>query len=248
MTRSKPAELKPLRTGFCNLSWSLDREDGRASHRRCQSPVCPCVCHQPEPSYPDLGHGGPTDPTDLSVPSFQRVSNIDFTEEPEPDPLAGLTVPQAVDLFLAAAEHLDTAASYEAVRVLDHTTLIRLLDRLRAATLIAGDIDRTLVGAAYAKGRGDHVIDGIGPVKVSRSVTRKSWDERGIAQGVIDTRMQRDHPDGSLPNPWEVIDWFLEVVHVDYARVGSLKALGLDPEAYCDEELGRPSVTLPRRS
>lgn len=236
--RPKIAEPKPVRSGFCNLSWSLDTPDGRASHARCSGYRCPCICHQPDPDVRDASDQAENHAT----PQVRGV-----VRAPPDDPLPGLTITQAVDLFLAAAEHLDTAASYEAVRVLDHETILRLLDRLRAATRIAGDLDRTLTGAAYAKGRGDHIIDGIGLVTVSRTTDRKGWDERGIAQGVIDAKMAQHHADGTMPDPWEVIDWFLEVCHVDYARLGALRALGLDPDAYSDAIPGRPQVRLPAR-
>lgn len=39
---------KGLRTGWCNLSWSLDTPHGRASHDRCTFATCICECHRTE--------------------------------------------------------------------------------------------------------------------------------------------------------------------------------------------------------
>lgn len=38
-------KARGLRTGWCNLSWSLDTEQGRASHNRCTFVTCVCACH-----------------------------------------------------------------------------------------------------------------------------------------------------------------------------------------------------------
>lgn len=35
----------PIRSGFCNPSWSLHTDAGRASHARCHKADCPCPCH-----------------------------------------------------------------------------------------------------------------------------------------------------------------------------------------------------------
>lgn len=37
------------RSGFCNLSWSLDTAEGRASHDRCTLDPCDCECHVAAP-------------------------------------------------------------------------------------------------------------------------------------------------------------------------------------------------------
>lgn len=39
-----PSEHPPVKSGFCNPSWRLDTEQGRASHARCQKDDCPCTC------------------------------------------------------------------------------------------------------------------------------------------------------------------------------------------------------------
>ena len=160
-----------------------------------------------------------------------------------PSPLDDLTLTQAVDLLYAAAEKLSETAVYDTVRHTDLETSLRLLDRLRAALRLARDADDALVQNAYRKGRGDHVIEGLGPVTVSRTQDRKAWDERGIAQAVLDAHLSGG--DGVVPEPWTVVSWLFEVIHVDYARLGALRALGLDPDDYSTRVRGRPSVRLP---
>lgn len=56
---------------------------GRDYSQDIRMPATPGEMALPaEQHYALLGNGGPTDPTDLSVPSFERASDID---EPEPE-------------------------------------------------------------------------------------------------------------------------------------------------------------------
>lgn len=216
-----PKPVKPWVSGFCNPG------NGPASHRRCEQhprddgKVCAC---------PTCRHGQDPAPDGLRV---------------VPD-LESLTVEQTIDLFAAAAKQV-LALRTEAITDLDWVDAVRQLDQLRQALWDARAIESALVHHIYMTGEhGDQEVDGIGMVKVTRSRDRRHWDERGVARAVIDARMADS--DGTAPDPWDVAEWLLEVYGVDYCRVTPLRALGLEPKAFCDDTPGTPSVQLPRRN
>jgi len=116
--------------------------------------------------------------------------------------------------------------------------LRRVIEQLR--TLDAGLVRHIYLTAEHGK----QVIDGIGEVWVARSKDRKKWDERGVAQAVLDHRM--NERGGEIPNdPWEIAEWLLDVLAVSYVRVTPLRSMGLEPDAFCETVTGKPSVTLP---
>lgn len=232
MTKTAP-EPKLWRSGFCltddALPWqhaACQRQGG--GHRRTPTKAdprdwvpCCCSCHREpeEPLMPDT----------------------------VPDQLAPTTFPVAVELVALAAERLSTAAA-GAIEPLDWEAAIRLLDVLRDAANTIGQVDALLVRQAYLRGphgKNAAELEGIGLVSIGRSQDRKNWDERGVARAVIDARMA--DTTGEAPDPWQVAEWLLEVYGVQYVRVTPLRALGLEPAAFCEEIPGKPTVSLPPR-
>jgi hypothetical protein len=168
------------------------------------------------------------------------------TDETDGPPL---TLPVAIELTTVVAGRLSTAAGAGAIDALTWEDAIRLLDQLRPAIATLRQVDSLLARRAYLAGphgRDVAVLDGIGPVSITRTADRKRWDERGVARAVIDAKMADST--GESPDPWDVAEWLLEVVSVGYCRVTPLRALGLEPEAFCDVEPGNISVQLPKRS
>jgi hypothetical protein len=162
-----------------------------------------------------------------------------------PDP--GPPLPIGVELVQLATQRLSEAA-LGTIDALDWEDAVRLLDQIRDSIETLRQIDSLLVRRIYLAGphgRNIAELDGIGPVSITRSPDRKRWDERGIARAVIDARMA--DTTGEAPDPWDVAEWLLEVVSVGYARVTPLRAMGLDPDAFCDVEPGKPTVQLPPR-
>lgn len=223
------AEPRPWRSGFCNTyphaTWQQEaclggyaRTPTKADPREWVP--CACLCHQlQETPMPDPAHA------------------VDLNK---------LTLTQAVDLFAAAAERLSEAATTSGLMGTDWQTALHLLDRLRAAGRTAGQVDATLVRHIYLTGEhGQIEVDGIGVVHIGRGRERKHWDERGVARAVIDAKMADST--GEPPDPWQVAEWLLEVYGVSYCRVTPLRALGLEPKAFCDDEPGNLQVSLPRR-
>lgn len=156
-----------------------------------------------------------------------------------------LTLDTATAMAAAVANQLSVAAA-GAIEALDIEQCIRLLDQLRRAVATIQQVDALLVRQAYLRGEhGKQVIDGIGVVEISRSRDRKHWDERGVARAVIDAKMA--DTTGESPDPWDVAEWLLEVYGINYVRVTPLRALGLEPKAFCEETPGKPTVQLPPR-
>lgn len=182
--------------------------------------------------------------TKASGPCPHGVEWIEFRTR---DPIADLTVPQAVDLLLAAATRL-SEVTHDTKTLPDWQEAVRLLDKMRAAADQAGAVKDALVRHVYLTGEHGRnvIVEGVGPVDITRARDRKAWDERGMIQAVIDRRMEERG--GEMPNePWEVVEWVLEVASVDYGRVTPLRALGLDPDDYCTSTPGRVGVSLPPR-
>lgn len=152
-----------------------------------------------------------------------------------------------LNLLDAASEGLNDTVTLGGMAKLDPEDTIRLLDRLRTITHRLGQVDANLVRHTYVTGEhGDLEVEGVGRVKVQRSRDRRAWDERGVAQAVIDKRMEARG--GEMPNePWEVAEWLLETFGISYCRVTPLRAMGLDPEMFCESTPGKPTVTLPPR-
>lgn len=160
--------------------------------------------------------------------------------------LDSLTLAQTVDLLRAAADKVNEAAANAGVTGLEWTEALRLLDQLREATRTTGYVDAALVKHIYLTGEHGRVeVPGLGVVDISRARDRRSWDARSLARAVIDHHMGES--DGTAPDPWDVAEWLLEVIAADRCRVTPLRAMGLEPQAFCQDTPGSIGVQLPRR-
>jgi len=159
-----------------------------------------------------------------------------------------MSLQTAVSVLTAAADQLSVAAARDGIDALDWEAATRALADLRDGIETARQVDSLLVRHIYLHGphgKNAAELDGIGPVSIGRSQERKNWDERGVARAVIDARMADTA--GEAPDPWDVAEWLLEVYGVSYCRVTPLRALGLEPKAFCEEIPGKPTVQLPPR-
>jgi hypothetical protein len=234
MSRAR-TEPRPWRSGFCSAQGHHDWQHAacRGGHSRTPTKAdprewVPCAC----PRHRE--------------PEEHPVTAETFDASLLPDP--GPPMPVAAELVALAADRLSTAAT-GVIESLDWEDCVRLLDTLRDAVRTIQQVDSLLVRQAYLKGphgKNAAEVDGIGLVSISRSKDRKNWDERGVAQAVIDARMA--DTTGEAPDPWTVAEWLLEVYGINYVRVTPLRALGLEPEAFCEEITGKPTVQLPPRS
>lgn len=157
--------------------------------------------------------------------------------------LSNLSPDDAMDLLAAAlAKVLEAAAGPTGIAGMDAEAALRYLRRLRDCTADLGRLDNDLERHVYLIGRhGKQVLDGVGGVSVYRTDARERWDERGVAQAVVDVRM--GERGGEIPDdPWEVAEWLLEVFGIGYVRKTALRSLGIPREPFYSSEVGRPKV------
>ena len=125
----------------------------------------------------------------------------------------------------------------------DWTETVRQIHALRQVRADLGRIEALLVQDAYLRGEhGDHDIDGLGRVSITRARDRRRWDTAAITSAVLDAHLSQG--DGEVPTPWETAAWITEVLATSYARVNQLRDLGLDPEDFCSSSPGLPQVRI----
>jgi hypothetical protein len=86
----------------------------------------------------------------------------------------------------------------------------------------------------------DRVVEGVGTGHPYRS-SKDVWDH-DVVQAVIDKRMADSG--GVLPDPHEVARWLLDVLAVNYFRVGKLEELDIDPQEYRHKEYGSVRLSV----
>jgi hypothetical protein len=150
-------------------------------------------------------------------------------------------------LFDLDAVAVDLNTEMVGARDLSFTELLALLNRAEVAldaiqTSVAG-LRRT-TWQARGDAYGDIEIEGLPPVKLRRTSTRKRWDDRAVVDALLDRKLAP--LEGDLPPAWDVADWLLDAAHVDYWRTGKLKELDIDPDDYCETVSGNPVVEFTR--
>ena len=190
-------------------------------------------------------------------PRFEVTENdYSVTSEPSRPPLAN-----AVLVLLARAAWINKQAASSAtgggIDALSWEEATRVLADLREAMTTLSQIDAALVRHLYLTGpHGDIEVEGVGVVKVYRTNDRKDWDhdewkqdvraaileERAIAGSVVDTAS------GEVIDLYDLLEQVQNVHGAQAPKVTALRALGLNPEAYCDERPGKPSVQITRPS
>lgn len=160
------------------------------------------------------------------------------------DPLAGMTLEQAVELAVAAAGAVQFTAA--GGRTEDTPTLLGILQQLRHTKWLLDETDASICRHLYLTSEhGKRVVDGVGQVAVYRTRSKEKWDTQGVARAVVDARME--DRGGEVPDdPWEVAEWLLEVLGVQYVRKTALDTLGIPRDPFYDSEPGSIRVDVPR--
>lgn len=223
---------RPFVSGFCNPT--LPRTARYDPHQRCPGCTCRapgCPCNPEEPTVDEH--------VVIKTQTGEVIKHYPDTALDD----AGLATMAEVTRA-AAARLLDTTGAKH-LTALDVEATVRIADTLRHALRDIRLIQDALTRHAYliAEHGRPYIIDGVGSVTINRTRDRKRWDERGVAQAIIDARMQ--NTDGEAPAPWDVVEWLLEVIAVNYCRVTPLRALGIEPKAFCDDVPGKPNIDLP---
>lgn len=235
-----PTPPPPWRSGFCGIGLPPD------SHTRChgsyQDRPCICDCHQEEP----------VTEVRTEVDAWQQKQASDLPpmdHATDRATLDDLSLEQAVALARAAATRLTEVAVASNVETLDPEEATEQLRYLRDAVWLLGTVDDALVRHIYLKGEhGKQLMEGVGEVYVGRSRSNEKWDERGVAQAVIDAKMAdfAGAERGELPDPWDVAEWLLEVLGVGYVRKTALDTLGIPRAPFYDSTPGKLKVDVPR--
>jgi hypothetical protein len=128
----------------------------------------------------------------------------------------------------------------------DVATLVSVLDAVRDLGYTLKSIDESVVEALTDK-VGDPVsVDGV-VAEVKWSKPRKQWENERLAPLVSEEIIAKaiDPETGTLTVPVsQLIPQLLQYVGVSYWKVTALKALGLNPDEFCEVGKAKPSVVL----
>lgn len=168
------------------------------------------------------------------------------------DVLLGV-VEEAEDAAKALSEALlGSLGGEESITWLEALTI---LDALRKTVTSLLQSDAGLVRYLYLTApHGDTEVEGIGVVGIRRSNDRNAWDhdgwkhdvraalleEYGYGDGLVDVQS------GEMVDVLDLLTALQDVHGASAPKVTKLRALGLDPAAYCEEVPGKPSVTITR--
>lgn len=170
------------------------------------------------------------------------------------------TVLGEIGVLRACADSLNetaaTSSTAGGINALSWEDALRALDGLRIAVETLAQIDAALVRHTYLVApHGDIEVDGIGVVSVRRSNDRKEWQhddwKHDVRGAILDDLNCGDAVftlDGEAVDLMELITKVQSVHGAQAPKVTALRALGLDPQAYCHEVPGKPTVTITRSS
>lgn len=232
MTAKAPA--KPRLSGFCNRT--LPRTTAYDPHQRCPGCDCRatgCPCNPEETPVPE--------PTPPNVLTDLHVLAVPETTQP-------LGPEAAVEAAVDVAGTVNNAlAGYGPS---DWRDAVRLLYRLRAAIDLLRKVDGNVVTWLYLHGEhGQHqILDGIsGEFYIGRGREKERWESEQAVRDYVDAKLM--DAEGEVPDHETLISWVLEVLPATAStapRRTPLKAVGLDPRRYVEDEPGTIKVDLPR--
>lgn len=133
---------------------------------------------------------------------------------------------------------------------------IHALSALRSSVETIRQIDAALVRHCYLIGEhGQTEVAGIGVVDIRRSRDRTSWDHSEWKQDVRGAALEKTGAtdevftaDGESFNLRELLMLVQDVHGATAPKVTALRALGLEPKAYCTDAPGIPQVVFPPRA
>lgn len=168
------------------------------------------------------------------------------------------TVLGEVGVLRACADSLNetaaTASDSGGITALPWEDALTALSELRLAVETIQQIDAALVRHLYLTApHGDIEVDGIGVVSVRRSNERKEWDHQDWKHDVrgailADIGDELYDLEGNEVDVAGLIRKAQDVHGAQAPKVTALRALGLDPQGYCHEVPGKPTVSITRSS
>lgn len=132
--------------------------------------------------------------------------------------------------------------------------VLALVHRIQAARRVLGEAEAIAtrwLGLSATIAKTGVLPDG-STYEVRRGQTRKAWDHDQVKHDVRAAVLKRAGVAGDLvdPNTGEMVDvqglltWVQEVAGSTAPRLGNLRALGLDPDDYCETFPGLWNVTV----
>ncbi len=152
----------------------------------------------------------------------------------------------SLEALLDAIWDFDTKFRGGNPKDLDVTSLVSMLDAVRDMTNTLKSVDERLVEVLTAKMGDPIAVDGV-VAEVKWGKPRKQWETEQLASLVSEEIIARaiDPETGALETPVsQLIQQLLQFVGVSYWKVTALKALGIDPDQYCEVGPAKASVQL----
>lgn len=158
-----------------------------------------------------------------------------------------------VALLGACADQLNIVAAGDGITGLPWQAALHVLSELRLAVETLQQIDAALVRHLYLVGEhGDTEIPGLGVVTIQRSRTRTQWDhddwKHDVRGAVVDKYAGTElfTIEGEAVDLMDLISKVQNVHGAQAPKVTALRALGLEPKAYCTDIPGQPTVSIKR--
>lgn len=85
-------------------------------------------------------------------------------------------------------------------------------------------------------------VEGVGVVRPFRGKDRKAWEHEALLHDVVNAHLE--DAEGEIPDPFTIAGWVREAAGFAYWKSGALKALGIDPDEYCESQPGRRTVSI----
>jgi hypothetical protein len=87
-----------------------------------------------------------------------------------------------------------------------------------------------------------HHVQGVGVVRAFRGKDRKTWQHEALVHAVVDKHLAA--ADGEIPDPFTVAGWIRECAGIGYWKTGALKAIGIEPDEFCESTKGTRTVSI----
>lgn len=121
--------------------------------------------------------------------------------------------------------------------------LKRLAELRREIRSVEDELTDVIVTSWRRDGlKGHHEVTGVGTVSLRAPYKRTRWNHEAVAREVVDRQIAASG--GEVPDPYDLVHWLLTAAQVSYWRTRLLRSLGIEPDDFCDSELGRPSVSI----
>lgn len=166
--------------------------------------------------------------------------------------MTAISPSEALEVACAASGALaeEAAGFYATDDVVGLAALLAAVRHTRATLAFVESEVETLLAKAMPSAT--LAVEGVGVLERRGGTKRRNWDHPRLASLLAARVGDRRFDPGTgeeLARPpavlaQDVADEFLACAGVSYWKAGALKARGLDPAAFCEEEAGRATVGI----